>query len=507
MVVSRKLALLARAMIAALVLACDGSTTNDPGGPSEEGTSKDARLAKPPKLILLLSLDTLRADRLGLYGHDRFTSPNLDMLGSRGVVFDDANSPAPWTLPAHASMLTGLNPASHGVMRSTTPLGPTVPTLASMLERAGYRTAAVVSVDWLKPKPFAVTREFQRFSFQELPLERRSPSSMITDKAIEWIGGLGDDSLFLFVHYYDLHSDYSSAPAYEQLFVSPYEGIADGTGLQLQKANLPADYLEFCGSNPGTLACQIGYLAVDETLERIEFDADDVSHLLDLYDASIRQLDTELARLFGAIRAAGLEDETLIIVTSDHGEEFGDHGGYEHLTSIHQEVLRVPLILSGPGLPSGRRIEAPVSTIDIVPTILGLLDVPPPAEIEGLDLGPLWQGDREAEAPFLARPLPGEASGALQFNEVSRPFMPFHRSLRLGRFKLIRDENEGSHVLHDLEADPGERMDVASQQRELSRQLLRMIETRDLGTEKPSDPVIELSPGERERLRALGYVP
>lgn len=489
-----------------LSLGCPGGSDQSSAGGE---IAADAGVETPPRLVVLISLDTLRPDRLGAYGHDQFTSPNLDMLAAEGVVFEDANSPAPWTLPAHASMLTGRTPAGHGVMRSATTLPKDVPTLASSLIAAGYETAAVVSVDWLRQDPYALTRDFEKFHYQEIPLGRQSINSLVTDKATEWIAAIDQRPLFLFVHYFDLHTDYASEPGYEALFVTPYDGIADGTGLQLQKANLPSRYVDFCHANPGIPSCAIGYLQVDGSVDRIEFDAADVLHLEQLYDAGIRQLDTELLRLFAAIRAAGLYDDTLFIVTSDHGEAFGEHGQYEHYLGLNQEVLRVPLIVRGPTVPRGKRIETPVSTVDIVPTILALTGALRIPGVEGLDLTPLWRvGEHDTiTKPYLERSLPGEASGALQFDAVARPFLPFHRSLRRGRFKLICDENAKTAQLYDLIDDPGERIDISAREPLIAAQLLEELEARELGLNRPPGPTIELDPEEERRLRALGYVP
>ncbi|HEM46804.1 MAG TPA: hypothetical protein ENO23_07135, partial [Alphaproteobacteria bacterium] len=165
--------------IAGVLPGCSQDSDHDaPGAPTsaanEEPAPTSERGTERPRLVLLLSLDTLRADHLGTYGHSRFTSPNLDLLAAEGVVFEDASSPAPWTLPAHASMLTGLTPLRHGVVKSTTPLPEETPTLASMLQRGGFRTAAIVSVEWLRRKPFGLTREFGRFRLHETPLDRQS---------------------------------------------------------------------------------------------------------------------------------------------------------------------------------------------------------------------------------------------------------------------------------------------------------------------------------------------
>jgi arylsulfatase A-like enzyme len=484
--------------------------------PRKEVTATPAAASSAPRVVLLLSLDTLRADHLGFYGYERFTSPVLDMVAAEGVVFEDASSTSPWTLPSHASLLTGRYPRSHGVVSMRTGLPGDVPTLARLLGSAGFDTAAVVNSTWLKREDFALTRDFERYLFvQDVP-DRRAPNTWVTDQAIEWLGEAREGPLFLFVHYYDVHSDYVSQPGYERLFVTPYDGEVDGSGWQLTRANLEDDYLEMCHNDFDPEKCTFGSQespwVVDSSVERLVLTEADVRHLVELYDAGIRQLDTELSRLFAWMRKEGVLDETLLVITSDHGEEFMEHGRVDHFLPMWQEILRVPFVIRGPGIPAGVRVEAAVSHVDIVPTVLTLADVPVPAAVDGLDLSPLWRegaaGSAADVGPFADRFLYGEGSGGLTYDLVVRGFFPVFRSVRRGRHKLLYDSKSGSYSLFDLAADPGERNDRLADEPQVARQLMDEMKARyrDFTPDvEPANPV-ELSPEEIERLRALGYM-
>ena len=490
------------------------------GEPSEtttHETASDERVAPGPaadvpRLVVLISLDTLRPDHLGFYGYEKFTSPVLDTLALESVVFDDASSTAAWTLPAHASMLTGLFPFTHGVLSSRRALPDHVPTLASILGDAGWDTGAAVNVEWLRKETFKLTRDFAKYSWAPSTLSRRSPSRWVTDQTIDWIDAMGDGRLFVFAHYYHLHTDYASDPAYEKLFLTPYEGIVDGTGWQLKKVSLPQEYIDFCHSDFDVDRCSFGEVfVIDESMERLRLSGDDVRRLEELYDAQIRQLDTELSRLFAALRTRGLLDETLLIVTSDHGEEFMEHGSVEHSMTAYQETVRVPLLMRGPGIPRGLRIPTPVSLVDLVPTILAQIGVEGPANIEGLDLAPLWSG-REGSgregAAFSDRYLYVEAAGGVSHNYFAGNFFPIYRAVRRGNYKLILEAKSDTSFLYDLSQDPGEQHDISQSELELKAQLLSVAGERyAVPHEIPDANRVELDPEDVKRLRALGYLP
>jgi arylsulfatase A-like enzyme len=461
-------------------------------------------------LVILISIDTLRPDHLGLYGHERFTSPILDGLAAESTVFDDASSTAPWTLPAHASLLTGLHPLEHRVVTAGNKLPDDVPTIAAMLRARGFWTAAVVNSTWLRQTTYALTRDFDEFLWVQENPTQRSPSTWVTDQAIDWLGDLDGRPSFLFVHYYDVHSDYAALPSYERLFVTPYQGEADGTSWQLAIAGFPSEFLDFCAREFAPEYCKRSLpnerRVIDASTERVEFDESDIRHLEQLYDAGIRQLDAELGRLFSFLRGSGLMEQTLLIVTSDHGEEFMEHGNVEHSRSQYQEMLRVPLLVRGPGVARGLRVSAPVSLIDIAPTILAFLGSSPPQRLDGLDLAPLWS-DGETAA-FWERFLYGEASrglgwAALGFEDI----FAVHRSVRRGRYKLYYESHGPTLKLFDLEADPAESADISPQQPEVAAQLSEHLRSRYQGLDPGSHgPKVELDEEDAERLRALGYL-
>ncbi len=500
-----------RASASALAVAALTALSFLGGGWGCSGAHEPVVPSPAPKSIVLISLDTLRADHLGTYGHHRPTSPILDAFAAGGTTFEDASSTAPWTLPAHTSMLTGLYPLNHRVLTFDSALPKEIPTLANVLGAAGYRTAAVVNSTWLKRDRYGVTRDFEQYLFVDDTQDRRGPNTWITDQAVSWLTEDEERPLFLFVHYYDIHTDYTSLPEYERLFVSPYTGKADGTAWQIARASLEKDYLDMCRKNYDPKKCRIGtpdnFLAIDHSLETIEFDEDDIRHLEELYDAGIRQLDNELGRFFSLLKEKSLLEETLIIITSDHGEEFLDHGGMDHFLTMYQEILRVPLIFHGPGVPAGRRIETPVSLVDLAPTILSLAGLDSNFVTDGLDLSPLLRGD--APSAFNEREIFGEASGGLTYALMMDQIFPVFRSIRLGNHKLIHNSKTKSWSLYDLGEDPKEIRDVAQEKPELVEALAARMAQRYEGFDPSPAPSerVELNREELEHLRALGYVP
>jgi arylsulfatase A-like enzyme len=418
-----------------------------------------------PRLVVLVSIDTLRADHLGLYGYHRPTSPVLDALASESTVFEDAMSTSPWTLPAHASLLTGLYPSRHGLTSHERYLKSSLATLPQLLSRAGYLTAAVVNSHNLSPL-FGLDRGFQKYRYVEEEAGRREPSREITDQAIAWVEEAGGRPLFLFLHYYDVHSDYASLPEHEAEFLKPYDGIADGTTAQL------AAHRE----------------------GKVSLSAEDAANLIDRYDAGIRQMDQEIGRLVSFLRDRGLWEDTLFALTSDHGEEFFEHGGVLHGQTQYQEVIRVPLVVKGPGIPV-RRVSAPVSLVDLAPTLLTLAGVPGHEGFDGVDVSPLWEtSDRSQEDRYLF----SEAD----HNNVEHDIT---RAVRYRHFKLHFNRLSRERRLYDLSRDPDETTDLAADE---ANPVAALAERLDefLAREREDAPVRTLSPEEVDKLRSLGYL-
>jgi arylsulfatase A-like enzyme len=409
-------------------------------------------------------------------------------------------------------MLTGLYPLEHGILTPRTALPDDVHTLAAMLHDQGFETAAVVNSTWLKQSTYGVTREFDAFlAVDDADYGRRTPSTWVTDQIVEWVRAQGDAPLFVFAHYYDVHADYASMPAYESLFVTPYEGPADGTGWQLQIENFDPRHLAYCAEEHDPRYCRFGstekprIVGTDTT--RVGFDAADVRHLEELYDAGVRQLDAEIGRLLAKLDDLGVTDRTLVVVTADHGEEFMEHGRVEHFLTAYQEMLHVPLILRGPGVPAGLRVRTPVSLVDVAPTILSLAGAPVPSGLDGVDLVPLLRGG--ADDDLAARPIWAEATGGEVYGPPLDAVYPLYRAVREGRFKLVHDARTGASALYDLASDPGERVDVADEHPAVAARLEAILLARhaESAGSEPGGRAVELDPEERARLRALGYVP
>ncbi len=424
--------------------------------------------SEPPRNLVLISLDTLRADFLGSYGYERPTSPTLDALAREGVAFEAAISPAPWTLPAHASLLTGLYPSRHGTRGEGQGLAAGVGTLAEWLAASGFDTAAFVNSHYLSER-YGLQRGFATFRYAR-EFDAPPGPSPIGDWAVAWLGAERREPFFLFLHFYDTHRDYAPLPRFERLFARPYQGEITGSRREIRRFRRG----------------------------RLRVDAADARRLTDLYAAEIRQVDETLARVLAALEASPAGGRTLVVVTSDHGEEFLDHGALGHGRTHYDEVLRVPLILRGPGLPRGLRVAEPVSLVDLAPTLLAQFGVPAPAGLDGLDLSPLWRG--AAPEPLSGRALFAEADRRDGRHDLLR-------SVRKGRFKLILERASGDAALYDLAADPGETRDLAAENAEAAAWLRADLERFAEATPLQAPRALPaLTDETRRQLEALGYV-
>lgn len=427
---------------------------------------KDKGPSERPRNVILLSLDTLRADHLGCYGYTRRTSPTLDRLASQGVLFTDTSSPSPWTLPAHASLLTGKYPSRHAVKTHNSYLPYDISPLAQILRENGFHTAGIVNSFYLTRK-YGLDRGFNDFVYVRERLDRREPSE-VEQEALEWVSSNREHPFFLFLHYYDPHSDYCSLQPYEEEFVRPsYQGTADGTTSQL----------------------------LEHRKGLVRLNQEDVKHLINLYDASIRQMDDGMARLLKFLETEQLLGNTLLIVTSDHGEEFFDHGGVLHGRTQFQELIHVPLIFKGPGIPRSVKIKQMGSLIDVLPTVLRILDIPYPGNLDGVDLGFFWRKDA------------GRSSERYVFSEADHNNVrdDIKRAIRTERYKLHYDLLTKSTQLFDLARDRREETDIASRKPDLVRSLLGHLQA-FMQEERPQQAQPSLTPRERERLKSLGYL-
>ncbi|MFN0150329.1 MAG: sulfatase-like hydrolase/transferase, partial [bacterium] len=320
--------------------ASDAASARDAADTATRDASSGT-IASAPRNVLLISIDTLRRDRLGCYGSPRRVSPELDRVARDGTLFEACVAPSSWTLPSHVSMHTGLSPSVHRVTGDEKRLGASRLTTAELLRRAGFATAGFVTHYYVSGD-YGLDRGFESFTYhQELP------AAAMCERAGDWIAAHDDRPFFCFVHLFDPHWDYAPPAPYAEVVggraARDYRGPVDGRFDPLQPWIDPATKIA-----PA-----------------------DFAHVLDLYDGEIAAVDAALGRLFARLDELGVADQTLVIVTSDHGEEFRDHGSFGHGHSLYEETVRVPLIVRAPGAAArvvGARAAA--ATIDIAPTIV-----------------------------------------------------------------------------------------------------------------------------------------
>lgn len=401
--------------------------------------------AGPPN-VLLVTIDTLRADHLGAYGYDRIETPRIDGLAKRGALFRQAFSVVPLTLPSHASIMTGQWPPTHGARNNgqRLPAGPA--TLAEILKGRGYRTGAFVGAFPLDSR-FGLDRGFEAYddrygsrnAQRDLTfVERRADD--VNEAALPWITARRGERFFAWVHYFDPHAPYEPPPPY-------------GAGYRGRE-----------------------------------------------YDGEIAYVDAALGRLIAGLEKSGLLDNTLIVLTADHGESLGEHGEATHGIFIYDSALHVPLVIVHPRIvPAGRTIGAPVALSDIAPTVLELLRIPVPAAMQGLSLVPLLRGGIAApDKRFTGRAIYQESlSGWLD-----RRWAPL-RAVRTAEWKYI---DAPQAELYDLASDPKETKNVLADRPEEARRL-----SADLGRLQATMPAgkaseTPMSEETRRKLRSLGYV-
>jgi arylsulfatase A-like enzyme len=468
-------ACLACALLSSFALACgpgEERTQAEPSPRAQPGTEGEAQPvaeAGPRPSFVLISLDTLRDDHMGAYGYQRDTSPNLDAFARQGVLFEDAVANSPWTLPSHGSLLTGLYPRNHGLKSRHVRLRDDVPTLASVLGKAGYATAGLVNSHNLSER-YGLDRGFDLHRYYPERIDERrvrSAREQIAD-AIAWLGKLPPERpFFLFLHNYDVHSAYDPDPEFLAPFEHPYAGSIVGTTPELQLVRKG----------------------------KLELDPADVRRLIDLYDGGIRQIDADLEQLFDYLDHTGLTATTHVIITSDHGEEFEEHGGVLHGRTMYQEVLAIPLLVRGPGIPVGRRVSGLVQLHDLFPTMLSLAGVRSEAPVDGIDLVPVLRAEAGIDPERFAF---GEADHKNEMHDVKR-------MVQVGGAKLIFDRIERRIELYDLESDPAELDELSSRDAETAGTLMEVLEGY-IHTERAGVSVPPLSKEQEDNLRALGYI-
>ncbi|HXO20115.1 MAG TPA: sulfatase [Thermoanaerobaculia bacterium] len=423
--------------------------------------------------LVLLSIDTVRADHLGAYGYRvRATTPRMDAVLASGVRFDAAMAQRAATWPSLASVLTGLYPSAHGVAENGYGFPDDLPTLPKLLHAAGYETAAFLSN----------MCQANHQGWDDLECSASQDGKTIR-RALDWSQepARGKLPFFLWVHLFGAHSPYyNGGDAAARVLDPGYQGPLGPKRWQLDQV----------------------------MTKRMALDAADLRHLNALYDAAVQGSDRHLGTLLDGLRAAGRLDRTLLVLLSDHGEELYAHNGYlYHSCSVYQSTLHVPLGLAAPGLlPAGAGVPQTVELIDVAPTLLDLLAVAPPKEQHGRSL-----------VPYLERPGAAGA-GKPAFSEYGEA--PVHTVLRDGwklvdnprRFDPVCIPNAPPHhypiaseELYDLARDPGETKNLAAGEPGRVAELARLLHQRFAGIRSRlgKQPVDEKL---KEELKALGYV-
>jgi arylsulfatase A-like enzyme/Tfp pilus assembly protein PilF len=395
---------------------------------------------EPPRHLLLVTLDTFRADRVGAYGHAGGLTPNLDRLSREGVRFDAAWSSAPLTLPAHATLLTGLLPVAHGLRQNGSGvLGADVETLPARLAANGFRAGAFVSAFVLNRR-FGLARGFETYDdeISQRPgrpsgMEAQRPGGEVVDRALAWLAARDARPQFLWVHLFDAHAPYEPPEPYRSRVPLPYDG-------------------------------------------------------------EIAETDAQLGRLLAALDAAGLAQESLVVVAADHGEALGDHGEPTHGLLLYEPTVRVPLVLRAAGrLSPGAVVHMPVGLVDLAPTLASLLGVDWPAAASST-------AGRDLSAALLAgrEPAPADLYAETEYPRLFG-WAPI-AALRRGADKLVwAPEPE----LFDLALDAGETRNLADARRRDVAAMKSAVDALragalDRSTAKPDEE-------SRRQLAALGY--
>ena len=440
----------ASALLLALAVASSGCK------PKTTASEAEAAPRRLPN-ILLVSLDTLRADHVGVYGYERDTTPFLDELATSGLLVENAFINTLGTTPSHTTILSSRYQESHRMDfdrpedGSIVPIPVDVEMLQEVLHARDYETLAVTGGGKIHER-FGFDRGFDHYDSSARGIDQgiRKLSSALPDRF--------ERPTFLFFHTYEIHSDYRPPVEYREMF-GRYPSDLRPTSDVLLELNKPG------AEKPSR---------------------EDISFLIGRYDGGIRYADDELRKLFAELRERGFFDQPhLVVITSDHGEEFGEHGHFLHQGYLYEELLRIPMIITGDRVPVGEVVTELSSTVDVAPTVLAYAGIEPPAEMIGRNLLEPMQ-----QMPVFAQ------------------YGPRRYAVRTERYKLIENAKARKLELYDLVADPSEAIDLSERQPETVAELRDLLEQfRNENTPPPRDATtVPIDPEHAERLRALGYL-
>jgi len=448
----------------------------DVGSKAGRGHSDELELAEGTNIIIYL-IDCLRADHVGAYGYDRPITPNIDLFASDSVVFENAFAQSSWTRPSVASLMTGMPPRVHGVLADLDVLPEDLPYLPQILQEAGYETASVITNGMVSQK-FGFGRGYSYFE-RLAEQHRRSPeihqqSDRLNEVIFDFLNRRsGVKPLFLYAHSTDPHAPYLPRKVYLERFASEVENPEIGRHDRVEDLDI---------------------LSPREA-EGLQ------GQLMDLYDAEIAFNDANFGRFLKALKDRGLYDSSVIVLVADHGEQFFEHGRWQHGFDLYQEVLHIPLIVRFPfGRWAGKRVPEAVQHVDLLPSLVDFVGLPEPQGIRGRSFLPILVGsdgvrDEQASFAWLAR----------------QPESRLLRSIILGSMKLIlnevADRPKDVMELYDLDEDPLENDNLADRQPIAAGYLRALIDREDVSSaENEGVEEAVLDEDLEDNLRALGYL-
>jgi len=435
--------------------------------------------APQPDNVVVFVLDTLRKDGLGCYGRAAGPTPTIDALAADGVRFDQAIAPSGWTVPSVASLMTGTWPTIHGAMGKGTRITPIRPELSlatQLFKQAGYDTVGFGNAAFVSPM-IGIDRGFDLFDHRySYNWDTRRAGETI-DAALAQLRERTSRSSFYFIHLFDAHLDYNPPDEYATRHV----GARRDPPLPVDQTAVLAMGTGEDGNGPPTI--------------------EDREYLRGLYDAEIDFIDDQVGRFIDELKALGLYDRTTIVITSDHGEEFWEHGGFQHGHSLYDELVHIPLLIKFPaalGL-TGRNVESQVRLIDVMPTLFEVADVEPQDSFLGESLLPYSRGEVEKDLPAFCE---------------STLYGPSLIAMRDTRYKFIQELTPagiGASVLFDWRADPGETRDLSGEAPDArDRQQSRLMEFHSGIVERakslPENEPMNLHPDRIKQLKSLGYI-
>jgi arylsulfatase A-like enzyme len=454
--------------------------------------------AAPPPDVFVIVLDTTRADHLSVYGYPRNTTPNLERLAADAVLFERAYSTSCWTIPAHASLFTGLRPIDHGATQEHTSLSDDSETLAQLATRAGYHTAAFSGNPWVS-EATQLSRGFEHVSPRWLLDAKELPEGGLphpTNRAVfEWLDGREDERpRFVFVNFIEPHWPYSAPRRFQDHFLAA--GVSDEIR---KRSDFPAAYWY---------------------LRRDRYSRELVKLRIARYDAELAFADAAVGELLDGLAERGLRDTSWIVVTGDHGENFGANGHMGHSFNLRNSSLRVPLLIRDPGASGAGTVRRdPVSLVDVFATLTSAMGiVPGDPRVAGRDL---WEGPLPEDRAVLAeyyypKSFLGRFPRRRSRDAVLDPYRRRIRSVQVGSYKLVRG-SDGVRDLYDLAVDPAELHDVSGRDPARVAALdavldaaLKVDATDELDPlelmGEAVDPPDEPEPAVLDGLRSLGYI-